>query len=131
MLHLNPAETETGCFTYRGQTALQTGAPELLQASAVDGKHPQHGRVAPNVYKSETGKLTAPAQSQEASTEEGETPITAELSSTETPVAEPPYTVITVSTVWFSKHVLKRHLVNERIKLFHRLIETCIDTYQI
>ena len=58
----------------------------------------------------DAGELTAPAQSEDTATEDGQRTITAVLGAVETPIGTSPDTVVRMNAVRFSQYIVEAHL---------------------
>ena len=108
------AEKQTRRFTDGTQTALETGAEELLRAAAVDHENTQTGCDVPDMLEGDHGKLAAPAQRQRDAAEDAEDVVAASLGAVEAVVGALPHAVRAVGAIRFRQHVLEGYLGAER-----------------
>lgn len=101
------AEAETEALADGTEAALETGAEELLSAATVDHEGAQTRSDLPDVRESDAGKLTAPAQSEGQSAEDGQHVVAAVLGAVEAAVGALPHAVDAVSTVGLGQNILK------------------------
>lgn len=62
MLHVDATQAEAGRLADGREEALQTGAPQLLTAAAVDGEAAQARSEVPHVHPRDARELEAPEQ---------------------------------------------------------------------
>ena len=100
----------TTCFTTRVQTGVNDHAIAALEHRQVDLPGSDTRCNLPDMLKSYTGKVTAPAHGDRDTTQCGQDQVTESLPEIEAFVAVLPDTVQTVSVIRLTNRLLKGHL---------------------